>query len=141
MRTAVVAATFAVAAVAVGLAVHYRPRPAAESAGQQWGLFKSYCVECHDSAEFTAGIAFDTLSPRDVPDKAELFERVVRKLRGRAMPPPGNPRPDNARVESFVGWLEAYLDESAAATPRPGRVGLHRLNRRTPRGGSGRGRR
>jgi hypothetical protein len=46
------------------------------------------------------------------------------------MPPPGNHQPDAARVQSFVGWLEDYLDESAAERPRSGRVGLQRLNRR-----------
>ena len=70
------------------------------------------------------------MSPDQVPQKADTFERVVRKLRGRTMPPPGNRQPSAERVESFVAWMEAYLDEAAASRPRPGRVGLHRLNRR-----------
>ena len=70
------------------------------------------------------------MSPEDVPNEAETFEHVVRKLRGGLMPPPGNKQPDAARVQSFVGWLEDYLDESAAERPRSGRVGLQRLNRR-----------
>jgi hypothetical protein len=93
-------------------------------------LLQSYCVDCHNSAEFTAGIAFDALSPEDVPNEAETFEHVVRKLRGGLMPPAGNKQPDAARIESFVGWMEDYLDESAAEQPRSGRVGLQRLNRR-----------
>ena len=93
-------------------------------------MLQSYCVDCHNSAEFTAGISFDAMSPEDVPNEAETFEHVVRKLRGGLMPPPGNKQPDAARVESFVGWLEDYLDESAAERPRSGRVGLQRLNRR-----------
>ena len=93
-------------------------------------MFQSYCVDCHNSAEFTAGIAFDAMHPEDVPNEAETFEHVVRKLRGGLMPPPGNKQPDPARVASFVGWLEDYLDESAAEQPKSGRVGLQRLNRR-----------
>ena len=93
-------------------------------------MLQSYCVDCHNSAELTAGIAFDAMSPEDVPNEAETFEHVVRKLRGGLMPPPGNTQPDAARVESFVGWMEDYLDESAAERPRSGRVGLQRLNRR-----------
>ena len=93
-------------------------------------MLESYCVDCHNSAELTAGISFDAMDPTDVPNEAETFEQVVRKLRGGLMPPAGNAQPDAARVASFVGWLEDYLDESAAERPRAGRVGLQRLNRR-----------
>ncbi len=130
MRVAAGAAVLGVAAIAGWFATHHWPRPAAERAGDHWGLLQSYCVDCHNSAEFTAGIAFDAMSPEDVPNEAETFEHVVRKLRGGLMPPPGNQQPDAARVESFVGWMEDYLDESAAERPRSGRVGLQRLNRR-----------
>ena len=53
----------------------------------------------------------------------------MRKLRGGMMPPPGARRPERADVEAFVSWLEASLDQAAAAHPNPGRVALHRLNR------------
>ncbi len=131
MRIAAGVAVLGVAAVAAAwFATDHWPRPAAERSAEHWGLFQSYCVDCHNSAELTAGIAFDAMSPGDVPNEAETFEHVVRKLRGGLMPPPGNDQPDAARVESFVGWLEDYLDESAADRPRSGRVGLQRLNRR-----------
>ena len=130
MRIAAGAAVLGVAGVAAWFATDHWPRPAAERAGEHWGLLQSYCVDCHNSAELTAGIAFDAMSPDDVPNEAEIFEHVVRKLRGGLMPPPGNQQPDAARVDSFVGWLEDYLDESAAERPRSGRVGLQRLNRR-----------
>ena len=130
MRIAAGAAVLGVAGVATWFAIGHWPRPAAERSGEHWGLLQSYCVDCHNSAELTGGIAFDAMSPGDVPNEAETFEHVVRKLRGGLMPPPGNDQPDAARVESFVGWLEDYLDESAAERPRSGRVGLQRLNRR-----------
>jgi mono/diheme cytochrome c family protein len=123
-------AALGVAAVAAWFATAHWQRPAAERAAEHWGLFQSYCVDCHNAAELTAGIAFDAMQPEDVPNEAETFEHVVRKLRGGLMPPPGNKQPDPARVESFVGWLEDYLDESAAERPKSGRVGLQRLNRR-----------
>ena len=128
-----VAAGAAAVAIAVGAAwygAQHWSRPAAERAGEHWGLLESYCVDCHNSAELTAGISFDAMDPTDVPNEAETFEHVVRKLRGGLMPPAGNPQPDAARVGSFVGWLEDYLDESAAERPKAGRVGLQRLNRR-----------
>jgi hypothetical protein len=130
MRIAAGAAVLGLAAGAAWFAADRWPRPAAERSGEHWGLLESYCVDCHNSAELTGGIAFDALTPEDVPNEAETFEHVVRKLRGGLMPPPGNDQPAAARVESFVGWLEDYLDESAAERPRSGRVGLQRLNRR-----------
>jgi mono/diheme cytochrome c family protein len=130
MRIAAGAAVLGVGAIVAWFATEHWSRPAVERAEQHWGLLQSYCVECHNSAEFTAGVAFDSLSPEDVPNEAETFEHVVRKLRGGLMPPAGNEQPDPARVAAFVGWLEDYLDESAAERPRSGRVGLQRLNRR-----------
>ena len=57
-----------------------------------------------------------------------MWEKVVRKLRAGAMPPPGVPHPDAATQSGLTTWLESRLDE-AAATPNPGRPVLHRLNR------------
>ena len=119
-----------VAAAAGWLAAERWPRSGAERVAQDWGFLKSYCVDCHNAAELTAGLSFDAMRPEDVPTEAETFEHVVRKLRGGLMPPAGNRQPDAARVESFVASLEDYLDESAAERPRSGRVGLQRLNRR-----------
>ncbi len=45
------------------------------------------------------------------------------------MPPAGRPRPDARAVSELVAWLEHEID-TAAAEPAPGRVSLHRLNRR-----------
>jgi hypothetical protein len=129
-RVAAGGAALAIAAGAAWYGPQHWPRPAAERAGEHWGMLESYCVDCHNSAELTAGISFDAMAPTDVPNEGETFEHVVRKLRGGLMPPAGNPQPDAARVASFVGWLEDYLDESAAERPKAGRVGLQRLNRR-----------
>ena len=60
---------------------------------------------------------------------AAVWERAVRKLRGGMMPPPGVPRPDPVAVDSFVSFLELSLDNAALASPNPGSVPLHRLNR------------
>ena len=93
-------------------------------------MLESYCVDCHNSAELTAGISFDAMDPTDVPNEAETFEQVVRKLRGGLMPPAGNAQPDAARVASFGGWRVAYLVDAAAVRPWAGRVGVGGLIRR-----------
>jgi hypothetical protein len=104
------------------------PEDLRAQAEEQWPLLEKYCYECHDSVEQTAGLALDALSPESIEARPELWEKVVRKLRGRMMPPPGGARPSNHDVDSFVAWLEASLDR-AAAQPAPGRLTLHRLNR------------
>src|SRR5690606_10322403 len=108
MRMAAGAAVIAAAAGAAWFAT-YHSRPAVERAEEHWGLLDSYCVDCHNAAELTAGLSLESVAPVDVPRQAEIFEHVVRKLRGGLMPPPGNPQPDAARVASFVSWLEEYL--------------------------------
>jgi mono/diheme cytochrome c family protein len=94
----------------------------------QWALLQR-CAKCHNSEDWAGGVAFDTLSPHDITADAETWEKAVRKLRGRLMPPPGNPQPDQQAIDSFVHWMEGELDSAAATRPAPGNVGLHRLNR------------
>src|SRR5512142_1774844 len=74
-------------------------------ADQHWGMLKQYCSKCHNAEDWAGGVAFDTMTPEEIPDQAEIWEHAVRKLRGRLMPPPGNPQPDSATVKGFVGWL------------------------------------
>jgi hypothetical protein len=99
-------------------------------ADQHWGMLKQYCSKCHNAEDWAGGVAFDTMTPQEIPDQAEVWEHAMRKLRGRLMPPPGNPQPDAAVIHSFVGWMENTLDTAAATRPDPGRVSLHRLNRK-----------
>jgi hypothetical protein len=99
-------------------------------ADQHWGMLKQYCSKCHNAEDWAGGVAFDTMTPEDIPEQAEVWEHAVRKLRGRLMPPPGNPQPDSGTIRGFVGWMENTLDTAAANSPDPGRVALHRLNRK-----------
>jgi hypothetical protein len=61
---------------------------------------------------------------------AEVWERVIVKLRAGSMPPQGNPRPDAETYRAVATWLENEIDRAWAAKPFPGRIGaVHRLNR------------
>jgi hypothetical protein len=93
-----------------------------------WGLLEKYCGECHNAVDWAGGVAFDTLTPESVPDEAKTWEGAVRKLRGRLMPPPGNPQPSQQEIDEFVGWMEGYLDTSGHAA-KAGHVAVQRLNR------------
>src|SRR5207244_9546711 len=77
----------------------------------------------------TAGLALDVLSRQAIDRHPEAWERVVRKLRGRQMPPVDRERPDERAYEAVSAWLEAGLDGAAAAHPDPGRTEtFRRLN-------------
>jgi hypothetical protein len=91
-----------------------------------------YCVSCHNQRGKIGrdtNVMLDVLDPGKVAGGADAWERVVRKLRTRAMPPQGAARPDEATYERLIASLEAALDREAAASPHPGRPVLHRLNR------------
>ena len=93
-------------------------------------LVTKYCVTCHNDRLKTANLSLDKADTEQVFNSAETWEKVVVKLRSRAMPPPGSRRPDNATYDAVAAWLETELDRAALAHPNPGRpANLHRLNR------------
>jgi hypothetical protein len=90
-------------------------------------ILDKYCVTCHNQRLKTGGLTLDTVDLGRVPAQAEVWEKVVRKLRSGSMPPAGVPRPDPATYSSLAGWIEAQIDQ--ASGPYAGRPILHRLNR------------
>src|SRR5262245_15618510 len=92
-------------------------------------VFSQYCIGCHNSRLKTAGLQLDSLDIDHVADNAQQWEKVITKLRTGEMPPPGRPRPDPETYRAVASALERELDAAAAATPHPGRVPVHRLNR------------
>jgi len=104
--------------------------PATSPATPAGELVNKYCVTCHNQKLKTANLMLDRADTAQVANSAEAWEKVIVKLRSRAMPPPGMPRPDNATYDSVADWLEAGIDRAAAAHVNPGRTAsLHRLNR------------
>ena len=93
-------------------------------------LVNKYCVGCHNQKLKTANLLLDRADSQHPANSAQAWEKVIVKLRSRAMPPPGMPRPDNATYDSVADWLETGIDRAAAAKVNPGRTAsLHRLNR------------
>src|SRR5206468_1943977 len=85
-------------------------------------VIDQYCAGCHNDKAKTAGLALNTLDVSRPGDSPEIWEKVVRKLRGRMMPPPGRPRPDEPTYDALVAGLENSLDRAAAMNPNPGRA-------------------
>ena len=135
-RYVVGAAALAVAALSWGSGLRAaQPQGNAAAAGspaaitQQKALIDQYCVTCHNQKTKTAGLALDTLDLTKLPEHAEIWEKVIMKLRGHLMPPPNARQPEPAATQSLISWVETSLDQAAAKNPNPGSVSLHRLNR------------
>ena len=92
-------------------------------------LLKQYCFQCHNSSLKSGNLTFDALSPEDPASRPEIWEKVVRKLRGGEMPPAKMPRPDAATVRDFTSGVISELDTAARSQPYAGRPLIRRLNR------------
>ncbi|MDB6027367.1 MAG: Protein of unknown function (DUF1587)/Protein of unknown function (DUF1592)/Protein of unknown, partial [Verrucomicrobiales bacterium] len=93
-------------------------------------VINQYCVSCHDGEVKKGGLDLDSLSREDATQHPEEWERVIRKLRARQMPPIGKDRPDERTFNAVVSSLSSSLDRAAAKHPNPGRTEtLRRLNR------------
>jgi mono/diheme cytochrome c family protein len=106
------------------------PAPSADFSAEASAITSKYCVTCHNQRLKSGGLMFDVEGVTNVPAHAEVWEKVIRKVKSGSMPPFGSPKPDNAVLTTWVSGLERTLDRAAAAVPNPGRVAaIHRLNR------------
>ena len=92
-------------------------------------FLKQYCVTCHNDRVKAGALTLASLDVAAVEGHADVWEKVVRKLRTGMMPPEGVPKPPAAARAAFTGALEASLDRAATRRPDPGTPALHRLNR------------
>jgi hypothetical protein len=94
-----------------------------------WQTWKVYCDTCHFGPKARAGLNLESLDLANLDSNGALWEKVLRKLRSREMPPPGSPRPEPAVYEALVKAIEGERDRIVDVRPNPGRPTLHRLNR------------
>jgi mono/diheme cytochrome c family protein len=107
------------------------PTPASASdAEKPLAAIKQYCVACHNDRAKTGGVSFEGMTAQSIGQHADVFEKAVRKLRGRVMPPPGSRQPDASTADALVAWLETSLDKTAGQAHVPDTTVLHRLNRK-----------
>ena len=90
-----------------------------------------YCIRCHNERRkaMFANLALDSVDVQALGAKAGLWEKVIKKLRVRAMPPVNLPRPPAEEYDAVIAALEEGLDRATAAPANPGRPPVHRLNR------------
>src|SRR6185503_18252334 len=94
---------------------------------RRFAVVGKYCTDCHNDADLAGEISFEGLDPNDIPQHAAQFEAAIVKLRGRLMPPPGNPQPSAQEVDGLVATLEKTIDEHAPK--QAGYVAAQRLSR------------
>jgi len=98
-------------------------------ASRFFGVINQYCVTCHNDALRTAGFSLQHANFNDMGEHAETWEKVLRKVKVKTMPPSGMPRPDDATYAAFADFLTISLDNYAVDNPSPGVAAIRRLNR------------
>ena len=89
---------------------------------QAW--LKQYCINCHNSKTASPAnepVNLETASLTNLVPHAATWERVLRKLSVRAMPPQGMPHPTEAEYAGFTTWLANSLDRAWVGKSTPGR--------------------
>jgi mono/diheme cytochrome c family protein len=110
-------------------------RPVASHASEalspesQNAVVKQYCTTCHNDKMKAGGLTLVEFDASQTDQKADVAEKMIRKLRAGMMPPAGMKRPDEATIASFVSALESKMDAMSAAHPNPGWRPFQRLNR------------
>jgi mono/diheme cytochrome c family protein len=129
-KAAAPVATTAAPTAAVARATTVASNPADAVKYQAW--VKQYCVGCHNSrAPQPANdpVNLETAKLDNLLPQAATWERVLRKLSVRAMPPQTMPHPTEAEYIGFTAWLAGSLDQAWQGKSTPGRYVVHRLNR------------
>jgi hypothetical protein len=106
------------------------PEFAAMDHAEQFDFLNQHCTECHNFEDYSGGLDFTTMFADEIPRNADVWEKAILKLQSRMMPPPGQEKPVEETLVSFIGWLESYLDEAAELDPVYHSSPIHRLNRK-----------
>ena len=95
-----------------GQTAQVTPSPAA--------TIQKYCVTCHNDRLRTGGLSLVSVDLTKPSANAEVWEKVIRKLRTGAMPPSTAPRPDTAAANALATYLETAIDRDALGVLRAG---------------------
>ena len=113
----------------VGTAAGQPGRSTGQQADYRAAVLDKYCVTCHNARAKIGGLVLEDIDIDRPETRTDVWEKVIRKVRGGVMPPMTAARPDGALLADFVSYLERSLDAASAAAPNPGRPLVHRLNR------------
>ncbi len=90
-----------------------------------------HCYDCHSGEFPEADLALDRFTDSaEIEQQHDLWERVLRMIEHREMPPEGEPQPGEEELIEVGRALRAELDAfDCSGQQRPGRVTIRRLNR------------
>jgi hypothetical protein len=93
-------------------------------------VIDSYCADCHGADNPKGGLNLEAIESQGIASHSEAWEKVIRRLRGRQMPPMGKKRPGEDLYGSAISKLAGSLDRAAQDKPNPGRTDtIRRLTR------------
>jgi len=105
--------------------------PGTSTAAEPWkATLSRYCLDCHDADSTKGDLDLDGILDDEFVAHSATWEKVVRQLEARQMPPIGEDRPDTTEYDATSYSLIKKLDAAAAISPAPGRTDtIRRLTR------------
>ena len=89
-----------------------------------------YCFDCHADGMSKGGFDLELASAASIAGHTEIWEKAIRRIDARQMPPPKKDRPSEKEYQENIDALSKYLDHLAEKNPNPGHVaGMRRLTR------------
>ena len=79
-----------------------------------WRTAKVYCDSCHIGPRASAKLNLAALNLAHLDANGETWEKILRKLRNREMPPLGAPRPDAATYDRLIASIVSERDHGAS---------------------------
>lgn len=119
------------AALSVGFFLLNQAEPSVHAADAHRVFIADHCLDCHDSEIAKGNLNLEYVFEKPLQQNNQIWEKVVRRLRGRQMPPADRKRrPAETEYSSVLKSLELDLAGLAEKNPKPGRTDtLRRLNR------------
>lgn len=81
-----------------------------------FSALERFCIDCHDADTKKGGVDLDSILQDGIAKHPATWEKVVKQLNARHMPPIGKKRPDEAGYADLLAALTKELD---AQPPKP----------------------
>jgi len=117
----------AVAAILVACAANASPMSEVDFRG----IIQQHCAGCHDADVKKGNLNLEALLGKSIAESSQTWEKALRMIDARQMPPVGKGRPTDETYESISAHLVSKLDGAAAVNPNVGRVDTFRRLSRT----------
>lgn len=93
-------------------------------------VLNEYCFNCHNDQKHKGDVVLEKFADESaVLADRTTWEKVLKNLRNRQMPPEEKPQPGEDQRQFVAKWIEAKLFAVDCDHPDPGRVTIRRLNR------------